>query len=100
MKTEYEKLYEKLYSLTGEKFCRSKKAKESFVFCGSDNWDYYCTDKGKSREFEELENVELMGFDTAQELDSYEIDKRKIVDFSREHATEEGINRYFLLIQR
>jgi len=100
MKTEYEKIYEKLYSFTGEKFCRSKKAQESFIFCGSGNWDYYCMDKGRNREFGEFENVELIGFNTAQELESYEIDRKKIIDFSREHVTEEGINRYFLLIQR
>jgi hypothetical protein len=101
MKNKYETVYERLYSLSVDRFFKSgEKVRESFIFQGSDNWDMYCKQIGKNREFELLENVELIGFDTTKEVREFEIPRDKIIDFSREHATEIGVEKYFLLIQK
>jgi len=42
------------------------------------------------------ENIELIGFDTTEEVQKFEISKDKIIDFSREHITEVGVEKYFL----
>lgn len=60
----------------------------------------YCTQKAYSKNSFLYENVELLGFDTLQELNEYKIDKEKIVDFSREHIAEIGVEKYFLLVQK
>ncbi|MGM0520420.1 MAG: hypothetical protein ACQERD_12365 [Campylobacterota bacterium] len=101
MKTEYEKVYEYLYDLPVEDFFKSSaKVQESFVFQGSGNWDMYCTKKNKKFESYPYQNVELIGFSTLEEVNSYDIPKNQIIDFSREHFSEAGVEKYFLLVQR
>ncbi len=101
MKNQYETVYERLYSLSVDRFFKSgNKVQESFIFQGSDNWDMYCQQIGKNREFELFENVELIGFDTIEEVQKFEIPKDKIIDFSREHYLEKDVEKYFLLIQK
>lgn len=100
MKNRYETVYKRLYSLSVDSFFKSgDKVQESFVFQGSNNWDMYCELIGKNKKFELFENVELIGFDTIEEVQKFEIPKEKIIDFSREHCTERGVEKYFLLVQ-
>ncbi len=101
MKTKYEKVYEYLYDLPVEDFLKSsKEIKESFVFQGSGNWDMYCTQKDERSKISPYQNVELIGFSTLEEVNSYDIPKNQIIDFSREHFNEVGIEKYFLLVKR
>lgn len=101
MKTEYEKVYEHLYDLSVKDFFKSSvQVQESFIFQGSGNWDMYCTKKDKNLESCPYQNVELIGFSTLEEVNSYDIPKNQIIDFSREHFSEVGIEKYFLLVQR
>jgi len=93
--------YEKLYCMRVDSFFRSsKRVQESFVFQGSCNWDMYCEAIYKHRDYELFENVELLGFDTMIEVHNFEIAKEKIIDFSREHSLEKGVEKYFLLVQK
>jgi len=101
MKSQYEKVYKKLYCLPQESFWRcGEKVQNSFVFCGSGNWEMYCTQKGQSKKFLQYEDVELIGFDNTKAINAYSIDNNKIIDFSREHITEDNVEKYFLLVQR
>jgi hypothetical protein len=101
MKSKYEKIYKKLYSLNVGNFFKSgTKVQNSFVFQGSGNWDMYCEQINKNKEFELFNNVELISFDTIEEVRNYQVPKEKIIDFSREHYKEPTVEKYFLLIQK
>ncbi len=101
MKNQYETVYERLYSLSVDRFFKSgDKVQGSFIFQGSNNWDMYCQQIGKNREFELFNNVQLIGFDTIEEVRNYQVPKEKIIDFSREHYTEPTVEKYFLLVQK
>ena len=62
----------------------SLKVENSFIMCGSKNWDFYFTQKDDNTYYEELENVKLIEFNTKYEFEKF-ILKNDCIDYSLEH---------------
>lgn len=101
MKLNLEKIYPLLYSSTPEDFEKSsEETQKSFIFQGSSNWDMYYTKLDDTIEHDIYKNVELIGLNDEDDANNYNVAKNKVLEFSREHHLEIGIEKYFLLIQK
>lgn len=62
----------------------SKKVENSFLMCGSKNWDYYFTIKDNKTDFMELNNVKLIEYTSKKEFEEF-ILINEYIDYSLEH---------------
>lgn len=62
----------------------SSRVENSFIMCGSTNWDFYFTQKDDNTHYEELENIKLIEFNTKYEFKKF-ILKNDCIDYTLEH---------------
>lgn len=73
--------FEKLYIADIDEV--SKKVEDTFLLCGSKNWDYYFTKIDKEIDFEELNNIKLIEFSSKKEFDDFLL-INEVLDYSIE----------------
>jgi hypothetical protein len=73
-------LFQKLYIANIDEV--SQKVEDSFLMCGQ-NWDFYFTQKDNKVDFEELENVQYIEFESKTDFQRF-IGLNEIIDYSIE----------------
>ena len=80
--------YKKLYQIEAETInYLNNDILEKFVLQGSKNWDFYLTEKDDNYSFDTLSNVEVIEFDTQENMLEYmkKVPKELFIDYSIEN---------------
>jgi len=87
--------YKKLYQIEAESInYLNDDILKKFVLQGSNNWDLYFTKKNDNDDFDTLNNIEVVEFNTQKNMLKYikDISKELFIDYSIENETFYVIN--------